>query len=119
MDIPELASAAEEYSLPGLLRTILGHRDQDVVNETTQLASSLAHAIGDPSYSDVRFIPNDGRPISAYRFILESRSSYFSAMFESGMKESAAGKWKQYSSTTTHIIYIYAQYTYHMHYLWQ
>ncbi len=90
MDIPELASAAEEYSLPDLLLAILGHRDQDIgANETNQLASSLAHAIGDPSYSDVRFIPNDGRPVSAHRFILESRSSYFSAMFESGMKESA------------------------------
>ncbi len=100
VDIPELAAAAEEYSLPGLLWAVLGHRDKDAgVNERNRLASSLAPAIGDPSYSDVSFIPNSGRPISTHRCILQARSSYFSAMLESGMRESA-GKWQQYSCRT-------------------
>ncbi len=89
VDIPELAAAAEEYSLLGLLWAILGHRDKDVgVAERNRLATSLTEALGDPLYSDMRFIPNDGRPVCAHRFILQARSSYFSDMFKRGVRES-------------------------------
>lgn len=51
------------------------------------LARDLGSMVGDPQFADVRFVA-EGRAIFAHRFILESRSEYFRAMFRSGMMES-------------------------------
>ena len=53
------------------------------------LARDLGSLVGDREFSDVRFIA-EGRTVSAHRFVLESRSEYFRAMFRSGMTAEAA-----------------------------
>ena len=50
------------------------------------LARDLGAIVGDPEFADVRFIA-EGRALAAHRFILESRSDYFRAMFRSSMAE--------------------------------
>jgi alpha-tubulin suppressor-like RCC1 family protein len=50
------------------------------------LCKDLGSMVGDPEYSDVRFIA-DGKTVSAHRFVLETRSEYFRNMFRSGMAE--------------------------------
>lgn len=55
------------------------------------LSSDLGGALGDSSWSDVKFVAG-GRPIHAHRCVLTARSSYFAAMFRSGMQEGASGR---------------------------
>ena len=45
---------------------------------------------GDPLYADVRFFA-EGRVVRAHRFLLEQRSSYFRALFRSGMTGGGGG----------------------------
>jgi hypothetical protein len=53
------------------------------------LSRDLGALVGDKQFADVRFIA-EGRAISAHRFILESRSEYFRAMFRSGQTAESA-----------------------------
>jgi hypothetical protein len=53
------------------------------------LSRDFGNIVGDPQYADIRFIV-EGRFLYAHRFILEARSSYFRAMFRSGMLEAFA-----------------------------
>ena len=55
------------------------------------LSSDLGGALGDSSWSDVKSIAG-GRPIHAHRCILCARSSFFAAMFRSGMQEGVSSR---------------------------
>ncbi len=48
------------------------------------LARDMGALVGDQQYADVRFFA-EGKAIMAHRFILESRSEYFRAMFRTGI----------------------------------
>lgn len=50
------------------------------------LSRDFGNIVGDPQYADIRFIV-EGRFLFAHRFVLEARSTYFRAMFRSGMLE--------------------------------
>jgi len=51
------------------------------------ITRDLSNMLGDQQFADVRFVV-EGKELYAHRFILESRSEYFQAMFRSGMSES-------------------------------
>ena len=50
------------------------------------LARDMGSLLGEPLFADVRFVA-EGRAVMAHKFILESRSEYFRALFRSGMGE--------------------------------
>ena len=50
------------------------------------LARDMGSLLGEPLFADVRFVA-EGRTVMAHKFILESRSEYFRALFRSGMSE--------------------------------
>ena len=51
------------------------------------LSRDLSNMLGDQQFGDIKFV-TEGKEIFAHRFLLESRSEYFRAMFRSGMAES-------------------------------
>ena len=48
----------------------------------------MSALLGDQQFADVRFLV-EGKELFAHRFVLESRSEYFAAMFHSGMTEAS------------------------------
>ena len=98
-----LSRAAAAYRIPRLLIltdaliATLGRSEQGLLEDADgpdegydappcTLTRDLGSMVGDPSFADVRFVA-EGRVVYAHRFVLQSRSGYFRAMFRSGMRE--------------------------------
>lgn len=77
------------HQLPRQLAGTIHSRSYHTCVADGILCTSTA-LLGSGRWADVTFVAED-QAVSAHRFILSCRSSYFAAMFGSGLRESQAG----------------------------